>query len=451
MSSISQPWQIIAIYVVQYVYFVLVTIVQRLVKFDKKYLWGIIPLLLIGGLVYYFSDIVIYIVLAWALSMVGAPIVSFLKKYVGKNAAAGITVGLFVVASTLLVWMFIPPLLQQAKNLASVDYQKMIDGLEQPLDDWNSWLINRGLLEDNKLTDSLAIEPDLAQKEPFVTTQVISLDSLVKDSTQSLGNIAVVINIDNEAIYQETKSEQKDNADEGIFDIKKGLTKYFDPAIIPKVFSSFIGFFGNLLVAVMSILFIAFFFLREHGLFNNMLSSVIPNKYETRAILAIKESSDLLIRYFIGVLIQVTIITLFVSIALSLIGVKNALLIGFFAALMNIIPYIGPILGASFAILITLSSNIDIPFYDEMLPMLLKVLAVFGAMQLFDNFILQPNIFSRSVKAHPLEIFLIVLIGAKMGGVLGMVVAIPIYTVLRVLGKVFFSQFKIVQRLTAGI
>jgi len=72
-------------------------------------------------------------------------------------------------------------------------------------------------------------------------------------------------------------------------------------------------------------------------------------------------------------------------------------------------------------------------------------------MQLLDNFVLQPTIYGKSVKAHPLEIFIVVLIGAKLGGILGMVLAIPMYTILRVLGKVFFSEFKIVQRITSTI
>ena len=64
---------------------------------------------------------------------------------------------------------------------------------------------------------------------------------------------------------------------------------------------------------------------------------------------------------------------------------------------------------------------------------------------------LQPNIFSKSVKAHPLEIFIVVLMGAKIGGVTGMILAIPGYTVIRVLAKVFLSEFKVVQRITKGL
>ena len=142
------------------------------------------------------------------------------------------------------------------------------------------------------------------------------------------------------------------------------------------------------------------------------------------------------------------IITLIVSTSLTILGVKNALLIGFFAAIMNVIPYIGPVIGAGFAVMITLSSNLDLPFYTEMMPLITKVLIVFGIMQLLDNVLLQPIIFSKSVKAHPLEIFIIVLVGAKLGGILGMVLAIPFYTAFRVIGKVFLSEFKVIQQLT---
>jgi predicted PurR-regulated permease PerM len=132
-------------------------------------------------------------------------------------------------------------------------------------------------------------------------------------------------------------------------------------------------------------------------------------------------------------------------------GVKNALLIGFFAGIMNVIPYVGPIIAAAVGMVITLSSNMELSFYDEMIPLLTKVGIVFIATRLIDDIILQPNIFSKSVKAHPLEIFIIVLVGAKVGGILGMVLAIPFYTAFRVIGKVFLSEFKVIQSLTRNM
>ncbi|MBP7644990.1 MAG: AI-2E family transporter, partial [Saprospiraceae bacterium] len=209
--------------------------------------------------------------------------------------------------------------------------------------------------------------------------------------------------------------------------------------------------FGNMVVGIMSVMFIAFFFLKEQGLFYEMIKTAVPVEYEERTTHAIDESSKLLIRYFIGIFIQITIVTIVSTILLSALGIQNALLIAFFAAIMNVIPYMGPIIGASFGAIITISSNLNVSFYNELFPQLIKVFIVFGIVQLIDNFILQPNIFSKSVKAHPLEIFLIVLIGAKLGGILGMVLAIPLYTVMRVIGKVFLSEFKVIQRLTKNI
>ena len=233
--------------------------------------------------------------------------------------------------------------------------------------------------------------------------------------------------------------------------IKNNLFHFFDPSRIPQLFGSIVGFFGNLIITLFSVLFIAFFFLKEDGLFSGIIKTFVPNKYETGAVHDIDESAKLLVRYFIGIAIQITIITIFVTTALSLLEIENALLIGFFAALLNVIPYVGPILGATFGLIIVVSSNLDASFYPVLLPKIVKVIGVFGTMQLMDNFILQPNIFSKSVKAHPLEIFVVILMGAKVGGILGMVVAIPIYTVLRVIGKVFLSEFKIVQKITSSI
>ncbi len=420
-------------------------------KFKNKYLLAIIPLIIVGSILYYFSDIVTYVVLAWVLSMVGSPVVKFLRKYVGKNLAAVATLFLFMLLFFGLIYMFVPVLVQQAKNLAGIDYANVINGLEEPINDWENWLHGDSDNEENQDTLYVDIMPEDVP-EPVVVEKMVTLDSIIMgDDTLRNTAIALTIQINNEQASPPASPEIQSGEDleESMFDkIRENIYKTIDPSRIPRLFSNIIGFFGNIMIALMSIFFIAFFFLREQGLFNNIISSAIPNNLENQTTHAIDESSKLLIRYFTGVLIQVIVITIFVSVLLSVLGIKNALLIGFFAALMNVIPYIGPILGAAFGVIITLSSNLSIPFYDEMLPMLLKVVAAVGIMQLLDNFFLQPNIFSKSVKAHPLEIFIVVLVGAKVGGVAGMVLAIPIYTVLRVIAKVFLSEFKIVQSIT---
>jgi len=420
--------------------------------FDTRYLLALIPLFVSIYLLYYFSEIVSYVLIGWVLSMIGAPLVVFLRKYVGKNFAAGITLTGFICILGVLLWIFIPPLSRQARNLADIDYAELMANLEEPISDWEHWLEERGLVMVSPQESTIEQEKKAKSR---IYTKVVDLDTflhknIISDSLQNNQNISVIVQIDANQ-FQDNSVGSEDESKTFFQQIKSNLNEYANPSMIPSVFRSVVGTLGNVVISLMSIFFIAFFFLREQGLFNTMIASVVPDKYEVKTIQAINESSSLLIRYFIGILAQITIITLFVSIVLKIIGVQNALLIGFFAALINIIPYIGPILGAMFAVLITVSSNLGLPFYDQMVPLLMKVIIVFVVMQLIDNFILQPNIFSKSVKAHPLEIFLIVLIGANVGGILGMVLAIPSYTVVRVIAKAFLSEFKVVQSLTRGL
>lgn len=421
--------------------------------FKTKYIFAFVALLLVLSLLYFFSDIVAYIVLAWVLSMLGAPLMRFFRKFLGKTPSAVLTLMTFLIIFLLIFWIFIPPLISQAGKLAGSDGEKLAQSLEEPINDWNAWLVNIGLIE-NESIDSLQFQDTIEEQEQNrIHTRLISLDSLLESNGDtSKTNITLVIDIND--THANGEEEEIVNPDEGLNfaeRTKKNIAASLDPSRIPKIFRSVIGYLGNFLIAFLSVFFIAFFFLREQGLFGNMISSVVPDKFEYKTITAIDESSKLLIRYFLGVATQIIVITLFVAVVMGILGIKNALLIGFFAALMNVIPYVGPILGASFAMIITIASYPGISFYDGMVPLLFKVLLVFGIMQLLDNFILQPTIYGKSVKAHPLEIFIVVLIGAKLGGILGMVLAIPMYTVLRVLGKVFFSEFKIVQRITSSI
>jgi len=425
-------------------------------KISSKYIISIIVLLLVAGLIYYFSDIFTYVIIAWILSMIGAPLVRLFSKVFSNTVSAGLTLFIFAVFFSLLVWIFVPTLIQQARNLAGVDYTAVAKSLEEPLDDWNQWLVKKGFIESNEngKNQTPELENIFKPVEEEIITQVVNVDSILvaNGDTALTSNISVYINVlPQHREDSELEEDSIEDSDDFFARMQKSLYKYLDPSKISVVFGNILGFFSNFLIAILSIFFIAFFFLKEVGLFDNIVTSLVPDEFVDKALNVVDGTSNMLIRYFIGVLIQITVITLFVTTLLSILGVKNALLIGFFAALMNVIPYVGPIFGASFAVLITVSSNLDISFYSGMVPLLGKVIVVFAIMQLMDNFILQPNIFSKSVKAHPLEIFLVVLVGAKLGGILGMVLAIPIYTVFRVISKEFLSNFKIIQSLTRSI
>lgn len=447
----------------------------------SRYLAIAISLFLIGAVFYYFSDIVAYVLIAWVLSMVGQPINEFYKKYLklGNSGSAGLTLVTFIFLLSGLVWLFVPSIIKQAQNLAGIDYESLVESLEEPINSLNNVLVERGLMEgeiilpDDEISlDSTSniideitevIEQDtfqITELEPpnnknQISSTFVSIDSILMENgdTVTKTNITLQVNINNgtaeatNPVVIDPTVEIK-HTDTPIEKIQKRIFTAFNPGQISQIFSTLIGFMGNLLIAIMSILFISFFFLREQGLFLNALQAIVPSKYGNEVIHALDDSSRLLRRYFVGVSIQVTIITIFVSLVLTIFGIKNALLIAFFAALINVIPYIGPVIGAMFGVLITISSNLDLPFYEEMLPLIFIVIATFAAMQLLDNFLLQPFIFSNSVSAHPLEIFIVILVGAKLSGIVGMVLAIPVYTVIRVIAKSFLSEFRLVQKLT---
>ena len=445
----------------------------------SRYIAIAISLCLVGAVFYYFSDIVAYVLIAWVLSMVGQPINEFYKEYLklGSSGSAGLTLVTFIFLLTGLAWVFVPPMIKQAQNLAGIDYESLVESLEEPINSFNNVLVERGLMEGELIfaeyelpedTTIISVEtiPDNIKKDTSqigsggeknnqLTSTFVSIDSILLQNgdTVTKTNITFQVNI-NEPIIEAKTSDVIDKAaeikhtDTPIEKIQKRIFATFNPGQIPQLFSTLIGFMGNLLIAFMSILFIAFFFLKEQGLFLDALQAIVPSKYEKEVIHALDDSSRLLRRYFVGVSIQVTTITIFVSLVLTVFGMKNALLIAFFAALINVIPYLGPVIGATFGVLITISSNLDLPFYEEMLPLIFIVIITFAAMQLLDNFVLQPFIFSNSVSAHPLEIFIVILVGAKLSGIVGMVLAIPVYTVIRVIAKSFLSEFRLVQKLT---
>ena len=415
----------------------------------QKYLIAIIPLLVLVFLFHFFGDIVCYIIMAWVVSMVGAPIYSLLNKFLGSGMSAAATLFLLLLCFVLFLRIVVPPLVTQAKQLAEIDYERMMTGLEEPMNDFEDWLGGIGLITEQDSVDNQIEEFDHGN---LIHTEVVKLDSLLQNEGDSLmnTNINLLINI-----HQEEKFKNGDeNAEESVPFLQKlrdDAFKVLDPSQIPKILGSFVGFFGGVIVALMSVLFIAFFFLKEKGLFVKMVSLLVANDKESKVSHAIEQSTRLLVRYFVGLVIQVLIITVVTTLVLKLFGFKNALLMALCFAVLNLIPYLGPIFGNLVGVLIVISSNLELDFYSMMLPKILTAIVIFGVIQILDNFILQPNIFSKSVKAHPLEIFLIVLIGAKLGGVLGMVIAIPVYTVIRVLLKVFFSEFEVVKRITATI
>ncbi len=443
------------------------TMQQTFTKKYSRYIGVLISIAFLWLLISYFSNIITWVVLAWVVSLLGSPIMALLGKLKIKNwqlpssIRALVVLLLFYLGFGVFISFFAPVIVQQGRNLAEVDYAAIVKSLEEPIAHFNDWLIERGLsdaplssyaLEANSPLDSTKV----VSPSPRVTAPnntIIQIDSLISIDHDSLSvtyvQLAVQVNL---PAAPSVDSSETATATAPLEQLRKKAFQYISPSqIFTQTIFYTVNLFGSFLMLITSVTFIAFFFLKDEKLFGNGLNILIPNKHFKKTEQALLSIKKLLTRYFTGILLQVIVITVFLTTLLSLCGVPNSFLIGFFAAIINVIPYIGPLIGGLFAILVTISSNLEVDFYAVTLPMIYQVVGIFFTMQMLDGFVLQPYIFSTSVSAHPLEIFLIIIVGAQLGGAMGMVIAIPMYTIIRVIGAVFLQEFEIVQKVAGNI
>jgi predicted PurR-regulated permease PerM len=220
---------------------------------------------------------------------------------------------------------------------------------------------------------------------------------------------------------------------------------------IPNLLNAVLGTLGSLSVGLFSVLFISFFFMKDSHLLRNGFLVIIPDSTEERFLKSLESIKDLLSRYFIGLITQITILFVLYTIILLIFGIDNAVVIAFLCALLNLIPYVGPMIGAIIMFILSMTSNIGQDFQAEILPTTLYVMIGYLIAQLIDNFGSQPLIFSKTTKSHPLEIFLIIIIGGLLFGIMGMITAVPLYTALKVILKEFLADNKIVKSLTKDL
>lgn len=236
-----------------------------------------------------------------------------------------------------------------------------------------------------------------------------------------------------------------------IFNGLKNIDLSSNIASIPGLLNSLVGIIGSFSMGLFSVLFISFFLLKDTDLLHNAILLITPDKKEERLLKSLSKIKDLLSRYFIGLIVQISILFTIYSITLLIIGVESPIVIAFLCALLNLIPYIGPLIGGVIILTLTMTSNLEYDFQTVILPKTMYVLIGYIFAQFIDNFFSQPFIFSKSVKSHPLEIFLIIIIGGLLFGILGMILAVPSYTVIKVVLKEFLSENEIVKSITKGI
>lgn len=220
---------------------------------------------------------------------------------------------------------------------------------------------------------------------------------------------------------------------------------------LPGLIESVASWLATISIGIFSVLFICFFLLKDSGTLQSTFLTLFPDVVVPRIRRSINKAKTLLSRYFIGLILQLSILFTIYTVVLLIVGIKNAIVIAFLCAIINIIPYLGPLISGFLMLALTVTSNIGYDFSDIILPKTIYVMIGFIIGQLVDNVFSQPYIYSKSVKSHPLEIFLIIIIAGLLFGIVGMIIAVPLYTTIKVILKEFFYNYKLVKKLTRGL
>lgn len=335
---------------------------------------------------YKIQSVIVYISIAAVISLIGLPIVRFLKnKLKFNNTFAVIVTIILLIAMVIgLVGMFIPLVIEQGQNLSLLNIEEL----------------------------ELTIENLYIKIMSFFSSENIDVSNSFT---------------------------------------KSNLLSKIDYSIIPNFLNSIISGFGSFSIGLFSVLFISFFLLKDSQLLESGIMTFIPAGKEDGSKRSLHKIKDLLSRYFVGLVFQILILFIIYTAVLLIFGVDNAIVIAFLCALLNLIPYVGPMIGGFLIMFLTMTSFIGSDFQSVILPKTTYVMIGFLIGQLIDNFFSQPVIFSKSVKSHPLEIFLVIIIAGILFGIIGLIIAIPAYTAIKVILKEFLSGNKIVQQLTKNL
>lgn len=368
---------------------------ERSVDKLARYIMLAAGLLIAAGLCWFFSNIIVYILLAAVFSLLARPVMSFLEKLKIKGrglpswANAVISIILIISCIMLVIVNIIPVVAHVFKDISLVDVENMF--------------------------------------------RQISLEEI---------NDVII------SVFPAVGSD---------FRIEMALWDKLKDLVDVSAFSSLIGSVANFVVnfgvAVFAVVFISFFFIRDSKLFSKIISALVPDRLEKTANEAIADIENLLSRYFVGLVAEMTGVALINFFGLWLVarlGVNAAIGIAFMTGILNIIPYVGPLMGGVLGTVMGLVLKLFGPAASSDVNILafgLILVAIFFATQLVDNFLFQPLIYSSSIKASPLEIFIVLLAAGHVGGMIGMLVAIPGYTVIRVIAGTFFRKHKLIRRL----
>lgn len=356
-----------------------------------KPLSGILVLVLLA---YFFPDLAVYFAISSVLFIIGRPVCEFIKKlhikklYINSSIAAILTLIIMFGFISLFVLIIIPLINKEANLLSNIDYDAVWAYFKKPVTMVFDFLSNYNIIR---------------------------------------------------------------SQEETLLFIEKYLNSLLNWTNFSTVFTSVVSATSSFFVGLFSIIFLTFFLLREPTIINNIFKAVTPDRSIPKMEKILSLTRKMLTRYIFGLITEVITIMILISTSLYIFGIDNALMIGFIGGLMNIIPYLGPLMGCILGTLLGIISVLSSGLYSELLHHSLVIICSFVGANLIDNFVLQPLIYSKSVSAHPMEIFFVILIGGKTGGILGMIIAIPTYTIIRIIASQFLIGFKFVEMLTQNL
>lgn len=345
----------------------------------------------IGFLVWYFSEIVIFIIVAGIVSIIGTPIVDFLDKLkiwkFKMPHALSVTLAMLLMLFLFLGMfsLFIPLVIQEAQMISSIDGKKLLEHYQGDISALQSTLQQYGVMPKGATIESSA---------------------------------------------------------------KQAMLKIIDFGLFSNILSSVISFTGTFFFNIFSIAFLSFFFLYDTTMLPKFILLITPVKYIEQMKSVMVRSRTLLSRYFIGLIVQIALNMISYSLALYIVGVRSPLVIGFFTGIIIIIPYLGGIISMIMGVLLGVTGVISMGAYVEIMPMALKILGAMFVVQIIDNNVFAPLIQGKSVKAHPVEIFLVVIAAGSVGGIIGMVVAVPAYAFIKIVATEFLSNFRLIRHIS---
>ena len=342
----------------------------------------IVALVLLG---YLFYNVLIFILLAIIFASVGSPLMKLLQKIKIKNktcppsAAAGITLFALVALISLGFYFLIPFTLKEIEVVTAIDPTLYTNALENWLHQADQFLYKNGFLSENEHIGDILL---------------VQMKSL-------MGSISI-------------------------------------SGVVGNIFS----FAGAVFILLFSVIFLTFFALKDKEIFFKMVRRIIPVSYRDNYDRILTQSRVQVVRYFSGVLLDNIILGVAIGVACYFAKIPNALLIGVLAGLFNIIPYVGPFIAMGLGLAFSITSLLPTEPTAEILTLLFwKMAIIFAVLKGIDTFLLTPIIFGKSIQVHPVEIFIVILLAGYVSGIMGMIFAVPAYSMIRIVVKEFFGSY----------